>query len=88
VLRGLTPLAAMRESLLLTKGQFVRILACVLCVYLPLSVLEGIGLFLLPEPQSAPVTLAIDSISSFLQLFTSVVMFRLFMLVSEPGQPA
>ncbi|WP_341521346.1 YciC family protein [Pseudomonas sp. G.S.17] len=88
VLRGLTPLAAMRESLLLTKGQFVRILACVLCVYLPLSVLEGIGMFLLPEPQSAAVTLAIDSISSFLQLFTSVVMFRLFMLISEPGQPA
>jgi hypothetical protein len=88
VLRGLTPLAAMRESLVMTQGHFVRILGCVLCVYLPLSVLEGIGMFLLPEPQSAPVSLAIDSLTSFLQLFTSVVMFRLFMLINEPGQPA
>jgi hypothetical protein len=83
VLRGLTPLAAMRESLVMTKGHFVRILTCVLCVYLPLSILEGVGMFLLPEPQSAPISLAIDSISSFLQLFTGVVMFRLFMLISD-----
>jgi hypothetical protein len=30
-----------------------------------------------------PVSLIIDSISSFLQLFTSVVMFRLFMLIED-----
>jgi hypothetical protein len=86
VLRGMTPLMAMRESLVMTKGHFVRILVCVLCVYVPLSVLEGVGLFLLPEPVSAPATLIIDSISSFLQMFTSVVMFRLFMLIDEPTQ--
>ena len=88
VLRRLTPFMAMRESMLMTTGHFTRILVCVLCVYIPLSLLEGVSLYLLPEPQSAPMTLAIDSISSFLQLFTSIVMFRLFMLISEPAQNA
>jgi hypothetical protein len=83
VLRGMPPLAAMRESIKLTQGHFLRILACVLCVYVPLSVLEGVSLFILPEPQSMPVSLIIDSTSSFLQLFTSVVMFRLFMLIED-----
>jgi len=87
VLRGLTPLAAMRESFTMTQGHMLRILACVVCVYVPLSLLEGISYYVLPEPQSMPVSLAIDSLSSFLQLFTSVVMFRLFMLINtEPTQ--
>ncbi|MCD5994772.1 hypothetical protein KDX38_13585 [Pseudomonas sp. CDFA 602] len=86
VLRGRTPFMAMRESMLMTTGHFTRILVCVLCVYLPLSLLEGVSLYLLPEPQSAPVSLAIDSLSSFLQLFTSIVLFRLFMLISEPAE--
>ncbi|MEB0043094.1 MULTISPECIES: YciC family protein [unclassified Pseudomonas] len=86
VLRGMTPLAAMRESIKMTQGHFLRILACVLCVYIPLSALEGVSLFILPEPLSAPVSLLIDSISSFLQLFTSVVIFRLFMLINEPPE--
>ncbi len=88
VLRRLRPFMAMRESMLMTTGHFTRILMCVLCVYIPLSLLEGVSLYLLPEPQSAPITLVIDSISSFLQLFTSIVMFRLFMLISEPAQNA
>ncbi len=88
VLRRLTPFMAMRESMLMTTGHFVRILTCILLIYIPLSLLEGVSLYLLPEPQSAPVSLALDSIASFLQLFTSVVMFRLFMLISEsPRQP-
>ena len=84
VLRGLAPMAAMRQSLLLTKGHFVQILVCLLCVYLPLVLLGRFSLMILPDPQNAVIALAIDSASSFLQLFTSVVMFRLFMLVSEP----
>ena len=86
VLRGMTPLAAMRESIKMTQGHFLRILTCVLCVYIPLSVLEGVSLFILPDPLSMPVSLLIDSITSFLQLFTSVVIFRLFMLVDEPPE--
>lgn len=86
VLRGLTPLMAMRASFEMSKGHFVRILTCVLCIYIPLSLLEGIAYFLLPDNEAA--TLVINVVSSFLQLFTSVVMFRLFMLLSEPpAQP-
>ena len=88
VLRGLTPFMAMRESMLMTTGHFVRILVCALCIYIPLSLLEGVSLYLLPEPQSAPISLVLDSIGSFLQLFTCVVMFRLFMLISEPPRQA
>jgi hypothetical protein len=39
---------------------------------------------LYPAGQSMLVDLVIDSLNGFLQLFTSVVMFRLFMLVTEP----
>ncbi|WP_024647186.1 YciC family protein [Pseudomonas syringae] len=85
VLRKLTPFMAMRESMQMTTGHFTRILVCVLSVYIPLWLLEGASLYLFPEPQSLLVSVAIDSLSSFLQLFTTIVMFRLFMLVSEPA---
>lgn len=88
VLRGLAPMAAMRQSMAMTKGHFVQILICLLCVYLPLVLLGRFSLMILPDPQNPLIDLAIDSASSFLQLFTSVVMFRLFMLVSEPTTDA
>ena len=88
VLRGMTPLDAMRGSFKMTKGHVLRIFTCVLCVYLPLSVLEGISLYVLPEQQSLGLSLVVDSVSSFLQLFISVVMFRLFMLIDEPTPQA
>jgi small-conductance mechanosensitive channel len=87
VLRGMGPLEAMRESFRMTRGHLVRILVCVLFVYIPLSVLEGLSFYVLPEQQSPMLSLAVDSISSFLQLFISVVMFRLFMLIDEPARP-
>jgi hypothetical protein len=88
VLRGLGPLDAMRESFKMSKGHVVRILVCVLFVYIPLSVLEGLSFYVLPDQQSPLLSLIVDSVSSFLQLFISVVMFRLFMLIDEPAQPA
>lgn len=88
VLRGMTPLAAMRASFLMTQGHVLRILACVMFVYLPLSVLEGLSYYVLPEQQSPVLSLTVDSISSFLQLFISVVMFRLFMLLDETSDRA
>ncbi|WP_268799466.1 YciC family protein [Pseudomonas huanghezhanensis] len=87
VLRGLRPLAAMRASFMMTRGHMLRILTCVLFVYLPLSVLEGISYYVLPEQQSFALSLAVDSTSSFLQLFISVVMFRMFMLIDEQTKP-
>jgi hypothetical protein len=49
----------------------------------PLWLLKGATLAVYPEPQNPVVSLLIDSAHSFLQLFTSVVLFRLFMLISE-----
>ncbi|PHN26424.1 YciC family protein [Pseudomonas sp. ICMP 561] len=86
VLRGLTPLMAMRASFEMSQGHFVRILTCVLCIYIPLSLLEGSAYILLPEKPNEAAVLLINVVSSFLQLFTSVVMFRLFMLLNEPPE--
>lgn len=83
VLRGMGPLAAMKESLRLTRGHFLRILVCILAVMAPLWLLKGASLEMYPEPQNPLLGLLIDSAHSFLQLFTSVVLFRLFMLISE-----
>ncbi|WP_166360413.1 YciC family protein [Pseudomonas akapageensis] len=90
VLRGLTPLAAMRESFQLSQGHFWRILVCILSVLAPLWLLDGLSMMVYPEPQTPALALVLDSVSSFLQLFTSVVLFRLFMLIAEPvaGSPA
>lgn len=82
VLRGLAPLAAMKESMRLTRGHFLRILVCILCVMGPLWVLKGATVAVYPDP-SPVISLLIDSAHSFLQLFTSVVLFRLFMLIGE-----
>ncbi|WP_339538042.1 YciC family protein [Pseudomonas sp. RA_15y_Pfl2_54] len=83
VLRGLNPLHAMKESLWLSRGHFWRILLCILCVMTPLWLLKGATLAVYPEPQNPIVSVLIDSGHSFLQLFTSVVLFRLFMLISQ-----
>ncbi|WP_260958253.1 YciC family protein [Pseudomonas citri] len=86
VLRGLAPLAAMRESLNLTRGHFWRILLCILAVMGPLWLLKGASVSVYPHPHPL-VSLLIDSAHSFLQLFTSVVLFRMFMLIAEKPQP-
>ena len=83
VLRNMQPLAAIRESMRLARGNFLRILVCILCVMGPLWLLKGASLSIYPEPQNPAIALLLESIHSFLQLFTSVVLFRLFMLISE-----
>jgi hypothetical protein len=88
VLRGLAPVAAMKESLRMTRGSFWRILLCILCVMVPLWLLKGASLSVYPPPQNPLIALLIDSVHSFLQLFTSVVLFRMFMLIAEkPENP-
>jgi hypothetical protein len=49
----------------------------------PLWVLKGATLAVYPDPQNPVISLLIDSAHSFLQLFTSVVLFRLFMLIGD-----
>ncbi len=81
VLRGMPALAAMKESFRLTRGHFLLILVCLLCVMTPLWLLKGASVAVYPDPQNPMLAVLIDSAHSFLQLFTSVVLFRLFMLI-------
>ncbi|TYO71713.1 hypothetical protein DQ397_003599 [Pseudomonas sp. CK-NBRI-02] len=82
VLRGLPVVQAMRESARMTTGHFMHILVCVVAVLAPLWLLDGLLLMAFPEPQPG-VQLALDSLSGFLQLFSSVVLYRLFMLLEN-----
>ena len=66
----------------MTTGHFMRILVCVVAVLAPLWLLDGLLLMAFPEPQPG-VQLALDSLSGFLQLFSSVVLYRLFMLLEN-----
>ncbi len=74
---------SLKESFMLCHGNFWLTFTCILCVMAPLWLLKGISANLYPEPQNPLLTLVIDSAHSFLQLFTSVVLFRLYMLLSE-----
>ncbi|WP_420231386.1 hypothetical protein ACN079_19165 [Pseudomonas sp. ABY48] len=87
ILKGLAPLAAMKESLRMSRGHFWRILLCILSVMVPLWLLKGASVSVYPPPQNPLVSLLIDSIHSFLQLFTTVVLFRMFMLIAEKPEP-
>jgi hypothetical protein len=80
VLRGLPVVQAMRESARMTTGHFMRIMVCVLGVLAPLWLIDGLLLMAFPEP-SPVAELAMNSLSGFLQLFSTVVLYRLFMLL-------
>ena len=49
----------------------------------PLWLLKGLSLSVYPAPQNPVLMLIIDSAHSFLQLFSSVVLFRIYMLIGE-----
>lgn len=83
VLRGQPPLTAIKSSLIMSRGHFWRIYVCVLAVMGHLLLLKQLSFSLVPEDTNAVVTVALESFNSFLQLFLSVVLFRLFMLISE-----
>ncbi|CAO3302329.1 MULTISPECIES: YciC family protein [unclassified Pseudomonas] len=80
VLRGRPVVQAMRESASMTTGHFMRITICVLGVLAPIWLIDGLLLMAFPEP-SPGMELAMDSLSGFLQLFSTVVLYRLFMLL-------
>lgn len=84
VLRNSTPLQAMRESFDLTKGKFWPILFTLLAIMIPLWLLDGLSAMAWADTQPTPVRLLVDSVNSFLQLLPTVVLFRLFMLMSKP----
>ncbi|CAD5107585.1 hypothetical protein [Zestomonas carbonaria] len=80
VLDRQTPLSALRESFRLTTGHFWRILFCVLAVMVPLWAFDWRVSPLFGVPGESLLPLLIDCVRGFLQLFASVVVFRLFML--------
>lgn len=87
VMRGLSPLAALKESFLQTRGHFLLILGCILIVLVPLWLLEAWVAAQLWAGEAAPGALAVvaDSLVGLVQLLATVVLFRCFMLCSEPG---
>jgi hypothetical protein len=88
VLRGLPPLSALRASFDMTTGYFWPILLCVLAVMVPLWTLE---IWLFPTPENQPdalLSILLSTLGGFLQLFTGVVLFRLFMLRESLPSPA
>lgn len=86
VLRGLGPLRALHESFELTSGYFWPILLCVLAVMLPLWLLDAWTQAASEAGAQALPSLLLDCANRFLQLFSTVVLFRLFML--RGNQPA
>jgi len=89
VLQGRAPIQAMRESFQMVNGNFWRILVCMLGVMAPLWLFNGITLGLLPDQVNPVMELLVNVVNSFLQLFSTVVLFRLYMLISEanPARP-
>ena len=83
VLQGRAPLVAMRESFQMVNGHFWQILLCMLGVMAPLWLFNGLTLALMPEQGSPVLELLINVFNSFLQLFSTVVLFRLFMLLRD-----
>ena len=83
VLRREPPLMAIKSSLKMSRGHFWRIFVCILAVMGPLMVLKELSFSLVPKDESALISIALESANSFLQLFLSVVLFRLFMLINE-----
>ncbi|MDH0154214.1 YciC family protein [Stutzerimonas stutzeri] len=86
VLRGLTPLAALKQSFQLTRGHFLLVLGCVMTVLLPVWMLEvwiAAQLFADETPPLLPAML-LDGVVGLLQLLPTIMLFRCFMLCSEP----
>ena len=86
VLRGLTPLAALKQSFILTRGHFLLVLGCVLSVLLPIWMLESwIATQLFPgDAQPVLPMIALDGAVGLLQLLPTIMLFRCFMLCTEP----
>lgn len=82
VLQGFTPLAALGDSMALTRGQFWRLFMLMMAVMLPLWGLEAVLSDLLGEGDLAPRVL-LESLIGFAQLFIIVALYRGFMLTTQ-----
>lgn len=87
VLRGLSPLAALKQSFLETRGHFLLILGCIMAVLLPLWLLEAwiAAQLWAGESSPGPLAVVVESAVGVIQLLATVVLFRCFMLCSAPA---
>ncbi|MFZ3183245.1 MAG: YciC family protein [Pseudomonas sp.] len=83
VLRGLSPLAAIRESMRLTQGYFWPIAACLLVVLMPLWLLDWWTYQQLGEQPNEWLAVLLDSANGFAQLSATVLLFRFYMQLSS-----
>lgn len=84
--RNYPPLRALRESFVLTRGRFWLILGCTLTTLIPIMLSE----YLLASqlPNAGPwAESGVDLVLGIAQLFSSVVFFRLYMLIMPPKAP-
>lgn len=86
VLRGLTPLAALKQSFQQTRGHFLPIFGCIMLVLAPLWSVE---IWLAAQLQasdaaSGALAVVLDSLIGLAQLLATVALFRCYMLASEP----
>ena len=82
VLRGTSLGDSLRGSTRLARGNFMRIVACILAVQVPVWLLSGLLISLMPE--SSPVLDVVqNTFIGFLQLLTTVVLYRLYMLIER-----
>ncbi len=82
VLRGRSPLQALRESFEFTRGRFLLILACSLVILLPVWSLEA---WLADSAGDAVVLrVALHTLSGFFQLLLTIVAFRIYSLGPAP----
>lgn len=83
VLHGLSPLAAMRESMRLTKGYFWLIAACLLAIMLPLWLLDWWVYQQFGEQPNEWLAVLFDSANGFAQLASTVLLFRFYMQLNS-----
>lgn len=85
VLDGLTPMEAMKESFRMSDGHFLTILCCILLAMGPVWAFEWWAYGELGERPDSVASVFVDCLDGFLQLFTCVLIFRLFSLLGEPA---
>lgn len=85
VLDGLSPMEAMKESFRMSDGHFLTILCCILLAMGPVWAFEWWAYGELGERPDSVASVFVDCLDGFLQLFTCVLIFRLFSLLGEPA---
>ncbi|MES2819406.1 MAG: hypothetical protein V4812_10525 [Pseudomonadota bacterium] len=83
VLRGRSPVQALHESFARTTGLFWPILTCLLCALVPLWLLDGLTQPVKGAEPDLLLQVLRGSLIGFFQLFATVLLFRLFMLVDD-----